>query len=121
MQRGSAAVTAVIALELMLLRPEIRASVVEVDRLLDPEFQEIGASGRLWTRQEMLDELTTSEAAPSITADDFDGSELAPGMVLITWRSTMDVKVARRSSLWRWSDGRWRILFHQGTRMPVGD
>jgi hypothetical protein len=25
---------------------------------------------------------------------------------------------SRRSSIWTYRDGRWRIRFHQGTRLP---
>ena len=42
------AVQAAIAGELRLLDPEVCASPVLVSELLDPEFGEIGASGRRW-------------------------------------------------------------------------
>ncbi|HEU4539675.1 MAG TPA: nuclear transport factor 2 family protein [Jiangellaceae bacterium] len=46
-------VATAIALERRLLQPTVRASPAALDALLDPEFQEIGASGRLWTRGDL--------------------------------------------------------------------
>src|SRR3954451_1932975 len=43
----------VVALELRLLDPAVRADREAVERLLHPEFREIGASGRLWDRDSM--------------------------------------------------------------------
>ena len=47
-------VAAVIERELALLTPEVRGSADQLEELLDPDFGEIGKSGRLWTRDEMI-------------------------------------------------------------------
>jgi hypothetical protein len=47
-------VAAVIEREVALLRPEVRSSAEQLEELLDPDFGEIGKSGRLWTRGEMI-------------------------------------------------------------------
>lgn len=57
---------AAVAGELRLLEPAVRTSQEEAARLLDPEFTEVGASGRRWTREEMLAELPATEGG---TAD----------------------------------------------------
>ncbi|WP_439900787.1 DUF4440 domain-containing protein [Streptomyces somaliensis] len=54
-------VAAAVAGELRLLEPAVRTSREEAARLLDPEFTEVGASGRRWTREEMLAELPAME------------------------------------------------------------
>jgi hypothetical protein len=56
------AVAEVIALERALLTREVRSSAAALDALLDPEFTETGASGRRWTRAEILAELPAGEA-----------------------------------------------------------
>ena len=48
------AVAEVIARERALLTREVRSSAAALDELLDPEFTETGASGRRWTRAEIL-------------------------------------------------------------------
>jgi ribonuclease HI len=43
-----------------LLASGARADCARPERLLDPDFVEIGASGRRWSRQEMIAELLES-------------------------------------------------------------
>lgn len=103
--------------ELALLSFDVRRSAAAVEDLLDPEFREIGASGRLWTRAEMAAALAgdLSDEEGSIAATEFHGMALAPDLVLLTYVSDRNGRRARRSSVWRRSKGSWRVLHHQGT------
>ncbi|MDT0323845.1 nuclear transport factor 2 family protein, partial [Streptomyces millisiae] len=47
-------ISAAITGELQLLDPDVRMSPSLAAELLDPEFIEVGASGRRWTYEEML-------------------------------------------------------------------
>ena len=113
--RASEAVQAAIDAELRLLDPEVRASAERVSELLDPEFVEFGASGRRWDATSILTVTSSDASGPPITVSDLSGTELAPGIVHLTYLSDNDGRRARRSSLWRHSPtGRW-MYFHQGT------
>ena len=57
------AVAEVIARERALLTREVRSSAAALDALLDPEFTETGASGRRWTRAEILAALPAEAGA----------------------------------------------------------
>ncbi|MCY7343193.1 MAG: DUF4440 domain-containing protein [Pseudonocardia sp.] len=107
--------------ELALLSFDVRRSAAAVEDLLDPEFREIGASGRLWTRAETVAALAgdVPDGKVSISATEFHGVVLAQDLVLLTYVSDRNGRRARRSSLWRSSQGSWRMLHHQGT--PLGD
>ena len=105
----------VLALELALLRPEVRRDVERVRELLDEDFREIGASGRLWTREETLAALAADHDQERVTVDELQAVELTQDLVLLTYRSDRAGRRARRSSIWRRADGRWRLLHHQGT------
>ncbi|MCG5216525.1 nuclear transport factor 2 family protein [Streptosporangium sp. KLBMP 9127] len=59
------AVQAAIDGELRLLDPEVRASPALVRELLDPEFTEIGASGRWWDAESILTVMEGSVAPES--------------------------------------------------------
>lgn len=112
-----ASVDAAVAGELRLLDPAVRSSAQLMDELLDPDFHEIGASGRLWSRSEIINAVVEG-ADPSdepIKATDITGVLLAPGLVHLTYVSDNAGRRARRSSLWRWSEDGWRVYFHQGT------
>jgi hypothetical protein len=103
--------------ELAMLSFPVRRSARQVDELLDPDFSEIGSSGRLWTRAEMMSALAgeLSEEACAIEATEMAGVVVGPELVLLTYVSDRRGRRVRRSSLWRRSAGSWRLLHHQGT------
>jgi ribonuclease HI len=105
----------VVALELQLLDPAVRADREAVERLLHPEFREIGASGRLWDRASMVAALA-QDPGTGARASEIDARFVAEDLVLVTYVTDSDDGHARRSSLWVRGEDGWRVLFHQGTR-----
>ncbi|MBB1256914.1 nuclear transport factor 2 family protein [Streptomyces alkaliterrae] len=119
-------VTEAITRELELMSPAVRTSRVLADELLDPEFVEVGASGRRWVREAMLAELPdmpgAAEDGPQYVPANMSGVVLAPGVVHLTYETTIDGRRARRSSIWRKTDecSGWRMYYHQATPVPDG-
>lgn len=109
------------ACEEALLNPAVRRDRAQVAALLSEDFHEFGASGRVWTRQQVLDLLATEAFLPPVI-EDFACSQIAQGVVLATYRTartdprTNEHTATLRSSLWREESGKWRLRFHQGTR-----
>ena len=102
----------VVALERALLSDRVRADPVAVGALLDPAWCEVGASGRLWSRQEMLAVVAPlGDAELEVLSVD----RLAPDVVLLVWRSRTQDRTPLRSSVWVRTGGRWLQRFHQGT------
>jgi ribonuclease HI len=83
------------------------------EAVLDDGFRETGASGRAWTRGEMLAMLASATRSEG-ELERFGIERLGDGVVLATYE-TGGVRPARRSSVWVRSGGRWRLRFHQGT------
>ncbi|KJY25806.1 DUF4440 domain-containing protein [Streptomyces katrae] len=114
-----------IAGELRLMDPSVRMSRALARQLLDPHFVEVGASGRRWTYEEMLaalPEMTgAAEDGPRYEPSEMVGVVLAPGLVHLTYETTIDGNRARRSSLWRrrGAEGEWRMYYHQATPVPA--
>jgi hypothetical protein len=113
----------VIDLEVRLLQPLVRASPLDLEKLLHQDFIEFGASGRMWDRSQMITSLSgvqlSGDEAP-VTASDITGVRLADDVVHVTYVSLRDQRYARRSSIWRRTDAGWRLYFHQGTPTPTG-
>ncbi|MGW1281670.1 nuclear transport factor 2 family protein [Streptomyces tsukubensis] len=115
-----------IAGELELLSPRVRSDREAAGRLLDPEFVEVGASGRRWDREAMLSELAgapgASEDGPRYRPSGMSGTALAPGIVHVTYEVVLGERRSRHSSVWRRRDGGggWRLYYHQGTVVPPG-
>jgi hypothetical protein len=111
-------------LEKKLHRAEIRASADEVAGLLADEFFEFGASGTVWTRQQVIEGLPRDQKTQSegeLGGSDFSVHWLAEGVALVTYRGTRRIPSETkehhylRSSIWKLINGQWRMAFHQGT------
>ena len=108
------------SLEEKLLQPDVRKAATELDALLAEGFIEFGSSGRVFDKQEIIDALR-SESPAHLSLTDFKALLLGPGVVLTTYRAVQYgplgelLKHSLRSSVWRLLDGRWQIVFHQGT------
>jgi len=103
----------VIALERSLLTDEVRSDPAAVAALLHPQWSEVGRSGRLWSREEILDEI--GPLPEEVTLDVIACVPAAQDALLLTWRSVTDTGSTLRSSLWVRDKGHWQQLFHQGT------
>lgn len=114
----------VIAGELALMDPAVRASRALFERLLDPEFVEVGSSGRRYTYEDMLAWLPehsgSSRGGPRYRPSAIEGVLLAPGLIHLTYETDFDGLHVRRSSLWRKrsEETGWRMYYHQGTPVP---
>jgi hypothetical protein len=104
-----------------LLDPAVRRDPVQVDALLDGDFLEFGSSGRVWTREQIVELLATEIYTPP-SVEDFQCALLSESVALVTYRavridiSSDLISAALRSSIWTDVSGRWRMRFHQGTR-----
>lgn len=118
------AVATVTALEKRLLDPAVRADLGEVARILHPDFEEIGSSGRTWSREEMLLALADTDHEP-VDMTPLSASRLNESAILLQYRARSAGRTVLRSSLWLLTEpspargaglqGTWRLRFHQGT------
>ncbi|MBL3687862.1 DUF4440 domain-containing protein [Leucobacter zeae] len=105
---------AVIACERRLLSPAARTDPDALDRLIHPDFDEIGRTGYSWTRDEVIAKLQT---VPEQTLDVEFGRviRLAEDVAHIRFRTVDADGVVHRSSIWIRESGEWRQRYHQGT------
>jgi hypothetical protein len=109
-------------LELGLLRPSVRKSQ-QVGELLAEGFLEFGSSGRTFTKEQIIAALQ-AEGTTHCTAAEFRVQLLAPNVALVTYhahRHTEPPVYTLRSSVWVHRQGRWQMLFHQGTSTSAPD
>jgi ribonuclease HI len=103
----------VIGLERALLTDQVRADRASVAALLHPDWCEIGRSGRLYGREEMLDLIGPMPSPVSL--DTVTVSRVDEHTILLVWRASTDDRTTLRSSLWVRDQEGWRQRFHQGT------
>lgn len=106
--------------EEMLLDPRVRTDRARVAAFLADDFFEFGSSGKVWTREEILDLLEKEQYDPP-AIESFECRLIAAGVALVTYRAvrTCPGSTGRgstlRSSIWTEISGVWRLRFHQGT------
>lgn len=109
-------------LEIELHQFDVRSNRLRLDELLHDSFVEFGRSGGCYDKADIIALLLAeTESIPPPWSQDYKMSELADGLVQITYKSAhvdSDGGLSRytlRSSLWQKVDGKWKVRFHQGT------
>ena len=128
MSVSPAVATLLRSLEEELLKPEVRHSPDRVGNLLSDDFIEFGSSGRVFNKQQVIEALE-QEGPPDPTIRlslvDFIARKLASDVILVTYRTILEggpgnMQESRiRSSIWKFIEGRWQMVFHQGTPSTV--
>lgn len=112
----------ILKLENDLLKAEIRQSVVKTNELVSEDFTEFCSSGYVYQHNKgrAIDECSDlQEMECGIT--NFKINELSDNCVLATYRlikyseSDENRKYSLRSSIWKCFEGKWKMIFHQGT------
>ncbi len=92
---------------------------VDLENMTHEDFWEVGASGKKYTREfviETLLERYKKQEADIWEAKGFECFEIAPDNYLLTYTLIQDyTRITRRSTLWRFCENTWKILYHQGT------
>jgi hypothetical protein len=99
-------------------RPELGTTRADFEAMTEPDFWEIGASGRRYSRSYVLDVLEERHQQPveeSWECSDFRCQELATHLYLLTYTLRQNNRVTRRATIWRRAPDGWKIVFHQGT------
>jgi hypothetical protein len=96
----------------------------DLENMTDPEFVEVGASGRRYGRDYVLDLLEKRFEKPGADVwqtSDIHCVELARDTYLVTYTLLQQKRrVTRRSSIWRRTGQGWKIVYHQGTVVEEG-
>jgi hypothetical protein len=88
-----------------------------------PGFWEVGASGRRYSRQFVLDTLEVQYKNPTMDVWEISGFycfEVAADNYLVNYTLIQGRRVTRRATLWRRTPDGWQILYHQGTALAEG-
>jgi hypothetical protein len=115
-------------LEGRLQLPSVRTSRHQLDLLLADEFVEFGSSGKIFNKRQVIAAMLADPASRLpryATLQSVKMTRLADDVALLTYRSSKSHPGAprpvhaHRSSIWKRIDGRWQLVFHQGTPLGV--
>jgi hypothetical protein len=98
--------------------PEFGTTRRDYEAMTHADFWEVGASGRRYSREFVLDTLESRLPDPGEdkwVISDFLCREIARGNYLITYTLAQGPRITRRATLWRHTPKGWQALYHQGT------
>jgi hypothetical protein len=103
-------------LEESLWLEETRFNNDYMQKLLAPDFFEFGRSGKIYSKKETLSHLPQKINA-KLPLEKFKIHQVSKDVYLVTYISEVFTNKLRanRSSLWKFSDNTWQLMFHQGT------
>ena len=99
-------------------RPEFGTTRADFERMMMPDFWEVGASGRRYSRDYVLAELErrySAEYRHVWRTADFHCRQLADDVYLLTYTLFQEERKTRRATIWQRTTSGWKIVFHQGT------
>jgi hypothetical protein len=106
-------------------RPAFASTLEDFERMLAPDYWEVGASGRRYSRDFILQMLADSPPVDATTvrwrASGFGLRELGPETYLLTYSLRQGERLTRRSTIWQRVAEGWRILYHQGTIVSANE
>lgn len=108
-------------LEESMWRTNMRSNREYMERTLSPDFFELGQSGRVYTRKDILD-APPQEIRARLPLKHFNAHPITEDAVLVTYISETaadKVKIGNRSSIWVKTRKGWQLRFHQGTPVSV--
>ena len=109
-----------IELEQHLLKPNVRSSREELDRLLTDDFMEIPSTGSSYFKVDALNRIP-SETSPEFTQQNYELRVLSENVMQLIYKATIKcpnstvIKHSMRNSVWKYNGSLWQMAFHQGT------
>ena len=89
-----------------------------LEAMTAPDFFEVGASGRVYTRADVIDLCPERYKSPEALIAEVTEPKLRK-LAHECWQLYYVLiepdRVSRRNTIWRRVGGSWQILFHQGT------
>jgi hypothetical protein len=112
-----------LAREPIFHHPEFGTLRSDYERMTDDGFWEVGASGRIYDRRDVIDILVKRYAEPFEDVFRLEGCQcrrLSIDIWLFTYTLHQGDRVSRRATIWQRSCDDWKIVYHQGTLVTAG-
>lgn len=106
------------SLEIFIHWPAIGTSKQILENLLDENFWEVGASGKKYEREivlEVLLERTQKENTEKWASENFQCALLSENIYMLTYTNYQGERKTERVSIWKRIDSGFKLIYHQGT------
>lgn len=99
-------------------RSEFGTTRKDFEKMTAPDFWEVTASGRRFSREFVLNTLESRYEHPTEDVwevGDFNCLEIAADNYLVTYTLIQGARITRRATIWRRTVDGWQTVYHQGT------
>ncbi len=98
----------------------------DIENQMCDGFWEVGASGNIYSRQDVIETLLERYNDPDyqdiLSVSDFKLTQIAQDNYLLTYNLIQNhIRHTRRSTIWCKVHGQWKVLYHQGTVIDGGE
>ena len=110
--------TELVQREMIFHRPAFGTTRADLERMMDTAFWEVGASGRRYSRESVLDVLekrAAEQTEDTWQTHDVHLLEIAADNYLLGYTLIQGVRMTCRSTIWRRTAQGWKVVYHQGT------
>ena len=101
-------------LELELVQAQTRSNPARLNELLADEFEEIGSSGTVYDKAEVLKQLP-NQTTPKYELSGFSFTRLSDKRIRVNYLALCDGIHTVRRSVWVHRCGSWAMIHHQST------
>ena len=112
-------------LEPIFHTPDFGLEPADSARRTAPDYWEVGASGRRYSRDFILQTFADNPPANAATlrwrASGLALRQLCPDTLLLMLQPPPEDRLTRRSTLWQRTPTGWQILYHQGTIVSANE
>lgn len=101
----------ILELEKSLFKYEYMSNKEYLDNIIDDDYLELGKSGVLFNKQDVINHLLNQQVDRDITIYNFSGEEIATGLFLVHYITLNNDLKIYRTSIWKNN----KIIFHQAS------
>ena len=105
----------ILELENSLFKLEYMSNREYLDNIISDNYKELGKSGILFNKEDVVNDLLTQQQDRDIKIYDFSGEELSKDLWIVHYITYSDDNKVYRTSIWKNENDNFKILFHQAS------
>ncbi len=105
----------ILKLEKSLFKYEYMTNIEYLNKVIDDEYIEIGKSGKIFNKKEVIDELSALKEDRKITIYNFTCHTIEHNIFLVHYVTKSGNDNIYRTSIWKKENNIIKILFHQAS------
>jgi hypothetical protein len=94
--------------------PTIRKNKESLEKRFHDDFHEIGRSGQIFTKSEIIEALLSEEPF-AFAVIGMECKQVSDELILVLYDTEFEGRYAHRTSVWVQVGKDWQIIHHQGT------